>query len=74
MTANQPLSSQHWAPANAKLLACKTLCLPHLEYTGDAWNPRNKKYISDIEQLQDQAVRFIAGIENSNGVCGRCQD
>ena len=25
-------------------------------------------YISDIEQLQDQAVRFIGGIEKSNGV------
>ena len=65
--------SLYWAPSNAKLLAYKTLCLPHLEYAAAAWDPSSKKDISDIEQLQDQAVRFIAGIKGRDG-SRRCQD
>ena len=37
--------------------------ITHLEYAAAAWDPDSKKDISDIEQLQDQAVRFIAGIK-----------
>ena len=77
MTANQQLGiirrAIHWAPTNAKLLAYKTLCLPHLEYAAVSWNPSSKKDISDIKQLQDQAVRFIAGIKGRDG-SRRCQD
>ena len=72
MTANQKLGiikrALYWAPTNAKLLAYKTLCLPHFGYAAAAWDPSNKKDISDIEQLQDQAVRFIAGIRGRDGV------
>ena len=72
MTANQQLGiikrALYWAPTNAKLLAYKTLCLSHLEYAAAAWDPRSKKDISDIEQFQDQAVRFIAGIKGRDGV------
>ena len=72
MTANRQLGvirrALYWAPTNVKLLAYNTLCLPHLEYTATAWDPSNKKDISDIEQLQDQAVRFIAGIKGRDGV------
>ena len=34
------------------------LCLLRLEYAAAAWDPSSKKYISDIEQLQDRAVRL----------------
>ena len=57
-----------WAPTNAKLLAFKTLSLSHLEYAASAWNPNSRKDISDIEQYQDQAERFIAGIKGRIGV------
>ena len=41
----------------------------HLEYAAAAaWDPSSKKNISDIEQLQDQPVRFIAGIKERVGV------
>ena len=50
------------------MLAYKTPCLPHLEYAAAAWDPSSKKDISDIEQLQDQAVRFISGIKGRDGV------
>ena len=39
-----------------------------LQYAAAAWDPSSKKDISDIEQLQNQAVRFIAGIKERNGV------
>ena len=44
------------------------LCLPHLEYAAAVWYPSSKKDISDIQQLQDQAVQFIAGIKGRDGV------
>ena len=41
----------------------------HLEYAAAAaWDPSSKKNISDIEQLQDQPVRFIAGIKERDDV------
>ena len=71
MTVNQQLGiikrAWYWAPTNVKLLAYKTLCLPHLEYAAAAWDPSSKKDIPDIE-LQDQAVWFIAGIKGRDGV------
>ena len=72
ITANQQLGiikrALYWASTNAKMLAYKTPCLPHLEYAAASWDPSSKKDISDIEQLQDQAVRFIAGIKGRDGV------
>ena len=72
MTANQQLDiikrALYWAHSNAKLVAYKTLCLPHLEYSAAAWESSSKRNISDIEQLQEQAVRFIACIIGRNGV------
>ena len=75
MTANQQLGiikrALYWAPTNAKLFAYKTLCLSHLEYAAAVWDPSSKKDKADIEQLQevqDQAVRFIAGIKERDGV------
>ena len=70
MTTNQQLGiikrALYWASTNAKLLAYKTL--PQLEYAAATWDPSSKKGISDTEQLQDQAVRLIAGIKGRNGV------
>ena len=47
MTANQQLgifkTALYWAPTNAKLLAYKTLYLPHFEYAAAAWDPSRKK-------------------------------
>ena len=48
--------------------AYKTLCLPYLEYAAAAWNPSSREGLSDIEQLYNQAVRFIAGIKGRNGI------
>ena len=44
------------------------LCLLRLEYAAAAWDPSSKKDILDIEQLQNQAARFIAGIKGRDGV------
>ena len=50
------------------MLSYKTLCLSHPEYAAAAWAPTSRKDLSDIEQLQDQAVRFIDGIKGCDGV------
>ena len=60
--------SLYWVLTNVKLLAYKSLCLSHLDYAATAWDPSSRKEMSDIEQLQDQAVRFIAGIKGRDGV------
>ena len=64
MTANQQLDiikkALSWGPTNVKLFAYNTLCLRHLEYVSAAWDPSSRENASNIE-LQDQAVRFIAG-------------
>ena len=72
MTANEQLKiikiALYWAPTNAKLLAYKTLCLPHIEYAAAAWDPSSKKDILLDIELQNQAARFIAGIKERDGV------
>ena len=72
MTANQQFDlinwALQWAPTNAKLLAYKTLCLLRLEYAAASWDPSSRKYVSDIEQLQDQAFRFVAGTKGKDDV------
>ena len=65
-TANQQLgiikrALLYWAPTNAKLLAYKTLCLPHLEYAAAAWDSSSKKDIdrqnnSDRQNLSDRST------------------
>ena len=52
---------------NVKLVAYKTPCLLHLEYAAADWDSSNRVDISDIEQLQNHAVRFIAGIKERDG-------
>ena len=54
MTANQHFSIikkvLYRTPTIAKLLAYKSLCLPHLEYAAAAWGPSSRmKDISDLE-------------------------
>ena len=58
----------YWASTNAKLLAYRAFCLPHVEYAAAAWDPSNRKGVIDLGQLQDQTVQFIAGIRWSDGV------
>ena len=56
-----------WAPQGAKLLAYKSLCTPYLEYAA-AWYKSNKGEIAGLEQVQNQAVRFIAGLKGTRGI------
>ena len=56
------------APQRAKLLAYKSLCLPHLEYAAAAWDPNNKSEINDLEMVQNQATRFIADLKGTRGI------
>ena len=55
------------APEKAKLIAYKALCRPHLEYAAAVWDPSSKKAVVEIEQVQEQAVRFVAGIKGRGG-------
>ena len=50
------------------MLAYKILCLPHLKYAASARDLSSRKDILDIEQLQNQTVRFIPGIKGRDGV------
>lgn len=50
------------ADTKVKLIAYKTLCRPLLEYASAAWDPYMKKDITNIEMVQNRAVRFIAGL------------
>ena len=72
MTASQQSGiikrALYWVPTNAKPLAYKTRYLSHLEYAAANWNSGSRKEISDIEQFQDQAVQFMAGIKERDGV------
>jgi len=55
------------APMKAKLIAYLSLCRPILEYADTLWDPTNKSACAEIEQVQNQAIRFIA---NFKGRCG----
>jgi len=35
----------HWAPEKVKLMAYKSLCLPHLDYASAVWDPYTTKEI-----------------------------
>jgi len=41
----------------------QTLCRLHLEYAAAVWDASSKKAAVDIEQVQEQAVKFVAGIK-----------
>jgi len=64
----------HWAPKSAKLLAYKSLCRPHLEYSASVWDPAGKTLIHDIEMVQNTAVRFIDSIKGREGVTRSKED
>ena len=71
MTANQQLGIikrvLYWAPINSKLLAYKTL--PSSSWVcSSCLGPKQQERHIRHEQLQDQAVRFIAGIKGRDGV------
>ena len=74
MTANQQLDRYYQESTVLGFYQCQTaclqdsLCLPNLEYAVAARDPSSIKDIPDIEQPQDQAVRFIAGIKRRGGV------
>jgi len=44
------------APEQARLIAYKPLCLPHLDYASASWDPTCKKDISCLEKIQVDAV------------------
>lgn len=56
------------APESAKLLAYTSLCRPHVEYAAAVWDPHLAYHISNIEKLQNAAVRFIACIKGRESV------
>jgi len=58
----------YWAPARARLIAYKSLCLPHLEYASCAWDPWTKKEIDQLEMVQSQAIRMISDLKGRRGI------
>ena len=51
------------APRQARLLAYTSLCHPILEHADAVWDPSLKKTITDIEMVQNLAVRFISRLK-----------
>ena len=49
----------YWAPEKARLIAYKSLCLPHLEYAACAWDPISAKDIETLEITQNHGIRMI---------------
>ena len=41
--------------------------MPNLEYAA-AWDTSNNGEITGLEQVQNQAVRFIAGLQGTRGI------
>ncbi|XP_040072273.3 uncharacterized protein LOC120844531, partial [Ixodes scapularis] len=46
-------------PHHLKLLAFKTLVHPKLEFASSVWDPHQSYLSSDVEAIQNRAVRFI---------------
>jgi len=50
------------------LIAYQVLCLPHLEYASEVWDPTWKKDIPGSGKIQVDAVGFIANIKGRKDV------
>jgi len=51
------------APAKAQILAYTSLCRPQLEYEVAVWDPSLQYLIKYVEQVQNNAIRFIAKLK-----------
>ncbi|XP_072051809.1 uncharacterized protein [Amphiura filiformis] len=49
------------SPQKLKQQAYFTLVRPHLEYCCTVWNPHTKKLITQVENIQRRAARFVLG-------------
>ena len=58
----------YWAPEKARLIAYKSLCLPHLEYAACAWDPISAKDIETLEMTQNHGVRMISNLKGRRGI------
>ena len=54
-------------PEKARLIAYKSLS-PHREYASTAWDPSSNKDITELEQVQNEAVRFISNVHGRDGI------
>ena len=51
------------ADKKTKLIACKTLCGPLLEYASPSWDPYLVEDIDALEKVQKRAVRFMSELK-----------
>ena len=58
----------YWALERARLIANKSLCLPHLEYASCARDPSTNREIEALKIAQNQGVRMICGLKGRRGV------
>ena len=42
-----------------KLILCKSLVRPQLEYASEVWSPYTKEKLKDLERVQRRAIKFI---------------
>lgn len=62
------------APKKAKLIAYKTLCLPHLEFACQVWDPIRRKDVELLERTHRKAVRFVASLRGRQSVTDAMKD
>jgi len=53
---------------SAKLIAYNTLCLPHLQFACQVWDPTLRKDVDLLESTQRKAVRFIGNLHGRESV------
>lgn len=44
------------------------LCPPHLKYAAAVWDPRHKGDTTNLDMVQNHAVRFILGIRSTTRI------